>query len=37
MSGKNIDFHEKEISKSNIYRNIKLFNIDDMTLILIHY
>ena len=30
MSGKNINFHEKEISKSNFYRNIKLFNIDDI-------
>ena len=28
MSEKNINFHEKEISKSNFYRNIKLFNID---------
>ena len=30
MSGKNINFHEKEVSKSNFYRNIKLFNIDDI-------
>ena len=28
MSGKNIIFNDKNISKSNFYKNKKLFNID---------
>ena len=30
MSEKNIIFNDKKISKSNFYRNKKLFNIDDI-------
>ena len=30
MSGKSINFDDKKISKSNFYRNKKLFNIDDI-------
>ena len=30
MSGKNINFDDIKISKSNFYRNKKLFNIDDI-------
>ena len=30
MSGKNIIFNDKKISKSNFYRNKRLFNIDDI-------
>ena len=30
MSGKNINFDDKKINKSNFYRNKKLFNIDDI-------
>ena len=29
MSGKNINFGDKKINKSNFYKNRKLFNIDD--------
>ena len=30
MSGKNINFDDKKINKSNSYRNKKLFNRDDI-------
>ena len=30
MSGKSINFEDKKISKSNFYKNKKLFNIDDI-------
>ena len=30
MSEKNIKFDDKNISKSNFYRNRRLFNIDDI-------
>ena len=30
MSGKSIDFEDKKISKSNFYKNKKLFNIHDL-------
>ena len=30
MSGKNINFDDRKINKSNFYRNKKLFNIDDI-------
>ena len=30
MSGKNINFDDKKIIKSNFYKNKKLFNIDDI-------
>ena len=30
MSGKNINFDDKKIKKSNFYKNKKLFNIDDI-------
>ena len=30
MSGKNIDFDDKKISKSNFYKNRKPFNIDEI-------
>ena len=30
MSGKNISFEDKKISKSNFYKNKKLFNIHDL-------
>lgn len=30
MSGENINFDDIKISKSNFYRNKKLFNIDDV-------
>ena len=29
MSGKNINFGDKKINKSNFYRNKKLFKLDD--------
>ena len=30
MSGKNMNFDDKKIIKSNFYRNKKLFNIEDI-------
>ena len=30
MNGKNINFDDKKINKSNFYKNKKLFNIDDI-------
>ena len=30
MSGKNINFEDKKINKSNFYKNKKLFKIEDM-------
>ena len=30
MSGKSINFEDKKISKSNFYKNKKLFNIHDL-------
>ena len=30
MSGKNINFDDKKINKSNFHKNKKLFNIDDI-------
>ena len=30
MSGKNINFDDKKITRSNFYRNQKLFNIGDI-------
>ena len=30
MGGKNLNFDDKKINKSNFYRNKKLFNIDDI-------
>ena len=30
MSGKNINFDDKKINKSNFYKNKNLFNIDDI-------
>ena len=30
MSGKNINFEDKKINKSNFYENKKLFKIEDM-------
>ena len=30
MSGKNINFEDKKINKSNFYKNKKLFNIHDL-------
>ena len=30
MSGKNINFDDKKINKSNLYRNKKLFNLYDL-------
>ena len=30
MSGKNINFEDKKISKSNFYKNKKIFNIEDI-------
>ena len=30
MTGKNINFDDKNINKSNFHRNKKLFNIDDI-------
>ena len=30
MSGKNIDFEDKKINKSNFYKNKKLFKIEDI-------
>ena len=30
MSGKNINFEDKKIDKSNFYRNKKLFKIEDI-------
>ena len=33
MSGKNINFEDKKINKSNFYKKKKLFNIHDLMLI----
>ena len=33
MSGKNINFEDKKINKSNFYKKKKLFNIYDLMLI----
>ena len=30
MSGKSINYEDKKVSKSNFYRNRKLFNIHDL-------